>query len=52
LLEVGKGNFGEVWLGRINGTDNVKTKYAAIKISKDDWAKRHLFNEYKVMKAI
>jgi hypothetical protein len=52
LVKLSNGTLSEIWLGRIEETDNWQTKYAVIKASKDDTAKIHLFNQYQVMKII
>jgi serine/threonine protein kinase len=53
LIKLGKGTFGEVWLGRINDREeNLQTKFSAIKVAINDEAKLRLENEYLIMKAI
>jgi serine/threonine protein kinase len=53
LIKLGKGTFGEVWLGRIKDREeNLKTKFSAIKVAINDEAKLRLENEYLTMKAI
>lgn len=48
MVKLGKGTVGEVWLGRINESK----KFTAIKVSIDRSARRHLLNEYEILKAI